>query len=53
MFSTLKTALKLNKKFKNTKNCQNLVHGWRYCNILKIPASTGVQQEMIIDFNLY
>jgi len=37
-FSTLKTALKMNKKCKNTKNCQYFGNGSKYHKLLKILA---------------
>jgi len=56
IFSTLKTALKSNKKCENTKNCQYFEKGWEYSNILKISTIDaillGVLQGMITGFKL-
>jgi len=47
---------KLNKKCKNTKNCQNLGNGWKYSksSIFEPKALLAqVLQRMIIGFKLY
>jgi len=51
IFSTLQTVLKIEQKFKITKNCHYLKNGWKYRKILKILV--GILQRIIIGFKLY
>jgi len=55
-FSTLQTALKIEQKCKNTKNCQYLGNNWKYGKILKISAIDGTlrrfyKEELLVYYS--